>query len=88
VAENDAYGRQDTEVLPEGSSAADPAVRRRDVEPVPLVAGMLFILLAVVLMSGLDLPIDWFSHGLAWIALIGAGVALLVNELRKARRRR
>ena len=39
-------------------------------------------------MTGVDLPADWFGHGgFAWILLIGAGVALLVNELRKARRR-
>jgi hypothetical protein len=88
VAEHDPYGRQDTEVLPEGVSPSEPAVRRRDVEPVPLVAGMLFILLAILLMSGVDLSIDWFGHGIAWIALIGAGVALLVNELVKVRRRR
>jgi hypothetical protein len=61
---------------------------RRQVEPTPLVAGMLFILFAVLLMSGLNLPIVWFSHGIAWFVLIGAGVALLVNELVKARRRR
>ena len=45
-------------------------------------------LLAVLLMSGVELSAGWFHHGLAWIALIGAGVALLVNELRKARSRR
>jgi hypothetical protein len=63
-------------------------VRRRDVEPTPLIAGVLFILLAVLLMAGVDLSADWFDHGVAWIILVGAGVALLVNELRKARRRR
>jgi hypothetical protein len=61
---------------------------RHQVEPTPLIAGMLFILIAIVLMTGLDLPISWFHHGIAWVALIGAGVALLVNELVKVRRRR
>jgi Na+/H+ antiporter NhaD/arsenite permease-like protein len=88
VAENQPYGRQDTEVLPGGISAGEPGGRRRDVEPTPLVAGILFILIAVVLMSGVDVPLGWFHHGIAWIALIGAGIALLVNEVRKARRRR
>jgi hypothetical protein len=61
---------------------------RRDVEPTPLVAGVLFILLAVLLMTGVDVPAEWFGHGITWLLLIGAGIALLVNELRRARRRR
>jgi hypothetical protein len=87
VAEHEEFQRQDTEVVTGSTSTTGPAVRRRDVEPVPLMAGLLFILLAVVLMSGVDLSIDWFGHGIAWILLLGAGVALLVNELRKARRK-
>ena len=62
--------------------------RRRDVESTPLIAGLLFIVLAVLLMTGVDVSADWFDHGVAWILLVGAGVVLLVNELRKARRRR
>ncbi|MBB3678133.1 hypothetical protein [Modestobacter versicolor] len=85
--------RQDTEVFPEGGTPAgatsvEPAAPRRDVEPTPLVAGVVFILLAVLLMTGVDIPADWFGSGIAWVLLIGAGVALLFNELRKARRRR
>ena len=87
MAEYEGFERQDTEVYTGSTSTTDPAVRRREVEPVPLIAGLLFILLAVVLMSGVDLSIDWFGHGVAWILLLGAGVALLVNEVRKARRR-
>jgi hypothetical protein len=91
VAEHDPYGRQDTEVFPQGATSiggpTDSAPRRRDVDPTALVAGVLFILLAVLLMAGVDLSLDWFGHGIAWIILIGAGVALLVNEWRKARRR-
>lgn len=90
MAEHDPYGRQDTEVLPQsttGSSAGDPATRRRDVDPGALVAGVLFILVAVLLMAGVDLSVDWFDDGIAWMILIGAGVALLVNEWRRARRR-
>ncbi|CCH90231.1 conserved protein of unknown function [Modestobacter italicus] len=73
-------------VEPTGATAA-PA-RRRATDPVSLVAGLLFIALAVLLMSGVDVSLDWFGHGIAWILLIGAGVGLLVNELRRARRRR
>jgi hypothetical protein len=61
---------------------------RRPVDPVSLVAGLLLISLAVLLMTGVEVSVDWFGHGVAWILLIGAGVALLVNELRRARRRR
>jgi hypothetical protein len=92
VADHEPFERQETEMFPDGlspsGSAAEPAMRRRDVEPVSLVAGMLFILLAVLLMSGVNLSIDWLGHGVSWVLLIGAGVALLINELRKARRRR
>jgi len=104
VAEQQPYERKDTEVFPtgqfSGATAGPPADqpgthagtvepgRRRDVDAASLVVGLLFIALAILLMSGVDLSIDWFSHGIAWILLIGAGIALLVNELRKSRRRR
>ncbi len=39
-------------------------------------------------MTGLDLPFGLFEGGILWLVLIGAGVALLLSELRKARRRR
>lgn len=91
MAEHDPYGRQDTEVFPQGATSSagpvDPSARRRDIDPTALVAGVLFILLAVLLMAGVDLDLTWFGDGIAWIILIGAGVALLVNEWRKARRR-
>jgi hypothetical protein len=75
--------------MPEPETTPVPeAPRRRDVEPTPLIAGLVFILLAVLLMAGVDVDVDWFGHGIAWILLIGAGLALLVNELRKARARR
>jgi hypothetical protein len=75
---------QGTEVLP----GSDTPVRRREVERTPLIAGVLFIVLAIVLMAGIDLPAGWFGHGLGWVLLIGGGLALLVNELRRTRRRR
>jgi hypothetical protein len=76
----------ETTVQPTGSTVAP--VRRRDVDPLSLIAGLLFIALAVLLMSGVDISVDWFGNGIAWILLIGAGIGLLVNELRRTRRRR
>ena len=67
---------------------ADEPGRRRDVDAGSLVTGLLFIALAILLMAGVDVSIDWFGHGIAWVLLIGAGVALLVNEVRRSRRRR
>jgi hypothetical protein len=77
-------------LMPEPEATVEPTAeppRRRDVDPISLVAGLLFIALAVLLMSGVDVSLDWFSHGIAWILLIGAGIGLLFNELRRARRR-
>lgn len=98
MAEQDPYQRQDTDVIPTdpstgataaaGQPAHDEPARRRDLDPLSLIAGLLFIALAVLLMSGVDVSIDWFGHGIAWILLIGAGIGLLVNELSRARRRR
>jgi hypothetical protein len=84
VAEPEPNPGQDTEVLP----GSDTPSRRREVERTPLIAGVLFIVLAIVLMSGIDLSGGWLGHGFGWILLIGGGLALLVNELRRARRRR
>ena len=63
-----------------------PPVRRR-VDLVALVPGIVFVVLAVVLMTGVDLPGALFLHGgLLWILLIGGGVAMLISELRRTRR--
>jgi hypothetical protein len=62
--------------------------RRHAVDLVALVPGVLFIVLAVSVMSGVDVPADLFRNGgLLWIVLVGAGVAILVSELRRNRRR-
>jgi hypothetical protein len=67
----------------------DPvAPRRRGPDLGALIPGVLFSVLAIVLMAGVDLPLAfWADGGFVWILLLGGGVALLVSELRKARRR-
>ena len=66
-----------------------PQPERRPVDVPSLLAGIVFTVLAVMALSGVDLGASWlWDGGVVWLALIGAGVALLVNELRKARRRR
>ena len=69
----------------ETEDPAPPAHRR---DRVALVPGIFFVVLAIFLMTGLDLPFGLFEGGILWLVLIGAGVALLLSELRKARRRR
>jgi hypothetical protein len=72
---------------PEPETTTPPT--RRPVDPVSLVAGLVFAVLGLLVSLGVDLP-DWSSWGggLVWLVLIGAGIALLVTELRRARRRR
>lgn len=70
----------------EGVSLEKASARRR-VDLVALVPGLVFVVLAVVLMTGVDLPWNLFrGGGILWIGLIGAGIALLVSELRKSHR--
>ncbi len=71
---------------PETQSPEPP---RRPVDRVSLVAGVAFALIGVLVALGVDLPdsILW-DGGVLWLVLIAAGVALLVTELRRARRHR
>jgi hypothetical protein len=64
-----------------------PTPRRRTVDWVALIPGLIFIALAITLMTGIDLFL-FDNGGLVWLALIGGGVTLLVSELRKVRRTR
>ena len=71
------------------SGSDEPEHHRRPVDVASLLAGIVFTVLAVLALTGVDLGAGWLADGgLVWLALIGAGVAILVNELRKARRRR
>jgi hypothetical protein len=62
---------------------------RKRVDLVALIPGLFFILLALVFLAGLDVPLALFDNGgLLWLVLIGAGIALLVSELRKSKKRK
>lgn len=67
----------------------DPAPQpRRGVDLVALIPGLFFCVLAIVLMTGVHLPFALFQGGgIVWILLIGAGVLLLLGELRSRGRR-
>ena len=76
-------------VMPLSTEDTTPEPPRRRVDLTALVPGLLFIALAIVLMAGVDLPLEWWEDGgFVWILLIGGGVMLLVSELKKARRRK
>ena len=68
--------------------APPPPPRRRGVDLVALVPGVAFIVLAIAIMAGLSAPFFIRDGGILWLVLIGAGVALLASEVRKARARR
>ena len=70
-------------------STEDPEPPRKRVDLGALIPGVIFTVLAIVLMTGVDLPFGlWRDGGFVWVLLIGGGIALLISELRKARRRR
>jgi hypothetical protein len=70
-------------------STEDPEPPRKRVDLGALIPGIVFSLLAILLITGLDLPFGlWRDGGFVWVLLIGGGIALLISELRKARRRR
>jgi hypothetical protein len=71
----------------ETEDAPPPATRRRTVDWVALIPGLIFIALAITLMTGIELFL-FENGGLVWVVLIGCGIALLVSELRKVRRKR
>jgi hypothetical protein len=66
----------------------DVVEQRRSPDLVALIPGIFFIGLAIVVMAGATLPAVFQNGGILWLVLIGAGVAMLISERRKARRGR
>jgi hypothetical protein len=63
--------------------------RKRLPDLVALVPGVAFVVVALAFLAGVTLPLGFLADGgLLWLLLIGSGVALLVSEVRKVRRRR
>jgi hypothetical protein len=75
-------------VTPLSTEDPPPPRPRRRVELGELIPGVAFIVIAIVLMTGVDVSVTVFRNGgLVWVALIGGGIALLIRELRRARQR-
>ena len=88
TAWQEAHLRDWQTITPLATEDPEPAPRRR-VDRVALVPGIFFVVLAIGVMIGINfLEGLFFGGGILWIVLIGAGVLLLGNELRKGRRRR
>jgi hypothetical protein len=80
---------QEWETVSPLDTEVDTTPPPRRVDLTALVPGVIFIVLAIALMAGVELPHRlWGGGGFLWILLIGGGVILLLSELRKARRRR
>ncbi len=76
---------QDIAPLP---SEEPPPPPRRGVDLIALVPGVVFTVVAIVVMAGVSIPVAIFRDGgLLWLVLIAVGVLMLVGELRKNRRR-
>ena len=74
-------------ITPVSTEDPEPPARRTP-DRKALIPGIFFIVLAITAMAGVGLPDGLWEGGFLWLVLIGAGVVLLVSELRKARRRR
>ena len=75
------------DIAPLEVEAPPPPPKRRP-DLVALIPGVAFIVLAIGVMAGASVPFLFRDGGLLWLVLIGAGLALLVSEMRKARLRR
>ena len=76
------------EVLPLAVEDPPPPPRPR-VDLVALVPGVAFLTIAVLVLTGVDVPLTIFRDGgVLWALLIIAGMALLFREVRRSGRRR
>ena len=76
------------DITPLETEDPPPPAPRRSFDPIALVAGLAFAILAITVMVGVDFPEVLFrSGGLLWLVLICAGAFMLVGELRRARQR-
>jgi len=77
------------EIAPLPSEEDPPVPPRPRVDLVALVPGVAFITIAVLVLTGVDVPMTIFRDGgVLWALLIIAGVALLLREVRRSGRRR
>ena len=67
----------------------DPPVPSRPrIDLVALVPGVAFLTIAILVLTGAGLPVAVFQGGgVLWALLIVAGIALLLREVRRGRRR-
>ena len=73
---------------PAGTAGEDAPPTGRPVDRFSLAIGVVFALLAIAGMTGVDGDGSWLWGGhLLWLALLLAGAVLLVAELRRTRRR-
>ena len=65
-----------------------PVPQRRRIDLVALIPGVAFITIAILVLTGADVPAEMFrGGGVLWALLIIAGVALLLREVRRGRKR-
>ena len=77
---------QEIQPLP---SEDPPVPPRPRVDLVALVPGVAFLTIAVLVLTGVDVPLTIFRDGgVLWALLIIAGMALLFREVRRSGRRR
>jgi hypothetical protein len=66
-----------------------PAPQRPRIDLIALVPGVAFLTIAILVLTGVNVPITIFKDGgVLWAVLIIGGVALLLREVRRAGRRR
>jgi len=75
-------------VTPLETEDPPPPPPRRRVDLGALIPGVAFIVIAIVLMTGVEVSNGIFENGgILWLALIVGGIALLIRELRRTRHR-